>query len=195
MSLASTLRNRLHPKLVCFIYYPFPTLWEIPNLMGSDFNSRFTFVDFLFVKSKSLAHPYFMNETYKFNLGCSLRNPNINKLKIPLNEMSSEVIVINKKDLVKKMSHPFWAISTIILVILLIALYFYNPQTSVISEEKAKQIILDFAAKQGATATIISIETDGELYLIVIEIDGQQVPVYLTRDGKNLIPSVIPIGP
>jgi len=109
--------------------------------------------------------------------------------------MSSEVIVINKKDLVKKMSHPFWAISTIILVILLIALYFYNPQTSVISEEKAKQIILDFAAKQGATATIISIETDGELYLIVIEIDGQQVPVYLTRDGKNLIPSVIPIGP
>ncbi len=108
--------------------------------------------------------------------------------------MASDVIVIDKKDLIKKMSHPFWAISTIILVILLIATYFYTPQTTMISEEEANQIIIDFVASQDSVATVISTELVGGLYRIVIEVSGEQVPVYLTTDGKNLIPSVIPLG-
>ena len=51
--------------------------WENPQPFVGDFNSRFTFVNFLFVKSKSLTHPPFMNETYKFNLEWSPHHINI----------------------------------------------------------------------------------------------------------------------
>jgi cbb3-type cytochrome oxidase subunit 3 len=109
--------------------------------------------------------------------------------------MTSDTITINKKDLIKKLSHPTWAIATIVLAILLIATYFYSPTAKSISEDEAKQLIIDFVSEQGATATIVSIEKEGELFLIVIEVEGEQVPVYLTKDGKNLIPSVIPLLP
>jgi len=93
----------------------------------------------------------------------------------------------------------YWAISTIVLSILLIAMLLTGSTTgAVVSPETAGQKVLEFAQNQGAKATLISTKDDGSLYEVVLSIEGQdgktqEVPVYVTKDGKTLVPQPIPL--
>jgi len=96
----------------------------------------------------------------------------------------------------KELSGNYWAISTIVLAIVLL-LFVLNPSASptgnVIGEKEAGDIVLDFAKVQGLDAKLVNIKYDSGLYEVTVTIKDQDVPVYLTGDGKNLVPSIMPI--
>ncbi len=96
----------------------------------------------------------------------------------------------------------YWAISTITLAIistLLLATILTGSTTgAVVSPETAGQKVLAFAKQQGAEAELIKASDDGSLYEIILSIKGQdgktqEVPVYVTKDGKTLVPQPIPL--
>ncbi len=91
----------------------------------------------------------------------------------------------------------YWAISTTVLAILLIVMMMTGGTTgAIVSQEQAGQNVLSFAKNQGAEATLINASDEGSLYQIVLSIKGQDgtlqnVPVYVTKDGKTLVPQPI----
>ena len=98
----------------------------------------------------------------------------------------------------KARSNP-WMISTIVLVvlsiILLIGSFSGGVTGNVISEDEAGQIIIDFAKQQtGEELEVIEINEDGGLYEVIVLFQGQEVPLYLTSDGKNLVQGVTPLS-
>ena len=95
---------------------------------------------------------------------------------------------------IKTLSQNYWTISTAVLTILLIATLLTGSTTgAVVSSEEAGQKVLDFAKAQGASAELISTSDNGSLYQVILSIEGQEVPVYVTKDGKTLVPQPIPL--
>jgi hypothetical protein len=89
----------------------------------------------------------------------------------------------------------YWAFATIVLGIALIISIFIGmrPPTNTITGNVVGQKVIDFANSQGANAKLIGVETEGELYKVLISIENEEFPVYVTKDGKNLVPSLIPL--
>jgi hypothetical protein len=111
------------------------------------------------------------------------------KKKSPKNKSS-----VNKKfSKLKISSQNCWVVSTIVLAILLMATLLMEgfAGAEVISAEEAGQKILEFAESQGADAEFISASDSGSLYEVILSIDGQEIPVYITKDGKTLVPQPI----
>jgi hypothetical protein len=102
---------------------------------------------------------------------------------------------ISQNKIIKKINMNSWAIVSIILAIVLIVSLFTGGFSSSdkISSQEAGQKIVEFAEKQGATAQVVSVEDQGSLYLVTVNIQGQEVPVYVTSDGKSLVPSIVPL--
>ena len=102
---------------------------------------------------------------------------------------------INFKKELKKFSKNYWAISTAILALLLIGTFFLpgNPSGMVISAEEAGEKLLDFANNQGANAELVNTTDDGTIYTIVLSIEGQEFPLYVTRDGKKFTQQLTPL--
>jgi len=92
----------------------------------------------------------------------------------------------------RRLSHPFWAISAIALAIILI-ITSASTSTASVSKEEAGQRVINFAASQGATAELVEVTEEEGLYSVLIRIQGQDVPVFVTKDGKNLIPQLVPL--
>jgi hypothetical protein len=86
----------------------------------------------------------------------------------------------------------FWVVSTAVLALVLVVVLL-TGNSPTISANAVGQKVVDFANNQGANAQLISVEKEGELYKVVVSIDNQQVPVFVTKDGRNLVPSVIPL--
>jgi len=101
---------------------------------------------------------------------------------------------MTSKKILKTLSKNYWTVSTVILAVLLIAVLISGGLTgATVSAETAGQKVLEFANKQGANADLISVNDEGALFEIVLSIDEQEIPVYVTKDGINLVPSLIPL--
>jgi len=99
------------------------------------------------------------------------------------------------KKTIKNLSQNYWAISTVVLAILLIAtLIFSGISSAKMSSAEVGQKILTFANEKGANAKLVSVNDSGSLYQVILSIKGQEVPVYATKDGKYLIPSLVPLN-
>ena len=108
--------------------------------------------------------------------------------------MTDEKRKINCKKVLKTLSNNYWTVSTIVLAVLLIAVLISGGISgAVIGSDVAGQRVLDFAINQGANAELVSVNDDGALFEVVLSIDGQEVPVYVTKDGESLVPSLIPL--
>ncbi|MBT3398312.1 hypothetical protein HOA55_01815 [archaeon] len=95
------------------------------------------------------------------------------------------------KKVVSSCQKNYWIVATIVLAVLLVLSY--SLTSSGIGASAAGEKVLAFANDQGAEAELIEVtEADG-LYQVVLQIQDQPVPVYVTKDGKNLIPSLIPL--
>jgi hypothetical protein len=103
--------------------------------------------------------------------------------------------ITEKKSSESKKSKPnYWMISTVVLAVALVAMFaINNTNNTTITAQEAGQKVIDFAKAQGADATLISASEDesGSLYEILLSIEGQEVPVYVTKDGKTLVPQPI----
>lgn len=99
----------------------------------------------------------------------------------------------NHVEVQEKQPKNIWKIFTIVLVILLIIVYI-RPFSGGISEGEAKTKALTYinSLLQGrAVADIKSIESKGDLYKMTIDINGEEMPTYMTKDGSLLFPTAL----
>ncbi len=93
-----------------------------------------------------------------------------------------------------------WQITSFILgLILIIFVFFFFPSNSsatgkVISKEEAGKKLIDFAASQGAQATLVKVNEKGGMYEVVISVEGQEVPIYVSKDGGYFAQSLTPLS-
>jgi hypothetical protein len=98
------------------------------------------------------------------------------------------------KGMLKFLSKNYWAIIAIVLAIVLVSLFALGRiNFSSIGADAVGEKVLAFANAQGADATLIEVTDQGQVYEVVLEIQGQQIPVYATKDGENLISNLIPL--
>lgn len=93
-----------------------------------------------------------------------------------------------------------WIASTIVLAVVLILVLFLRGSGgvsgNVISENVASEKLLGFVNGQlqgQGEAEVVSTEKEGSLYKVTVAYQGQDIPVYITTDGKYLISQPIPL--
>ena len=88
-----------------------------------------------------------------------------------------------------------WPLATVILAITLLIVFFSGSKINAISEEKAEEKVANFINENllegRSEVEVKSIEETSGLYLINLEMQGQELPVYLSKDGAYLFPQGI----
>jgi len=64
---------------------------------------------------------------------------------------------------------------------------------TVISEQEAGEKILEFASGQGVDLEIVEVNDNGNFYEVVADINGQEAPLYVTKDGEYFVQNLIPL--
>lgn len=107
-----------------------------------------------------------------------------------------EVIQIPIGKFVRKIkSNPWIAVSVVLALVLVLVLIFGRGSASSVSGEEAGQKLVDFINAQGnGKAEFVSASKEGSLYNIVVDYNGEQIPVYVSSDGKYLITDPIPLS-
>jgi glutaredoxin len=91
--------------------------------------------------------------------------------------------------------NPWRLIAGVLAVILVVVLFVGNPITGkVISSKEVGQKIIDFANAQGAEAELVKVNDDGNFYEVILSIQGQEFPLYVTKDGKSFTQTLIPLS-
>lgn len=116
----------------------------------------------------------------------------------PINE---ERTYSDKDTLTDKMRDKPWVVSTIILgvVVLILLVSSFSGFTGstitggVVAGNDAGQAMLDFANAQGANATLVNVVEENNFYKITLSIQGQEIPIYVTKDGKYFTSRLIPL--
>jgi len=104
---------------------------------------------------------------------------------------------VNISNIQKQIKKNPWIISTIVLgivgLILLIMVFRGGITGNVISADIAGQRLVDFANSQGVVSTLVGVNDTGEFYEVIISINGQNLPLYVTKDGEFFTQSLIPL--
>jgi hypothetical protein len=90
-----------------------------------------------------------------------------------------------------------WVVSTVVLgllVVILVVLSLLGSTGKSISSVKAGEKIVGFAAAQGMTAEVVNVTSEGSFYKVILTIQGSDLPVYVTKDGKYFTSSLIPLA-
>lgn len=102
-----------------------------------------------------------------------------------------------KISLGKKLKENPWILSTLVFGIIAVILLMGNfSVTGHVSGEKVGEDFVNFINSQGVgEIEFISFEDfSSSLYQIVVNSNGKDVPLYVTKDGKFYIPQIFPIG-
>jgi hypothetical protein len=102
-----------------------------------------------------------------------------------------------KRDLTEKIRKNPWMLSTLVcgalVLLLLISTFFGGLTGNSISSNAAGQKLVDFYKSMGVTEiTLKSVEEVSGIYQVNIDYQGQTIPLYITKDGKNVITSLNP---
>ena len=90
-----------------------------------------------------------------------------------------------------------WIAATIFLAVVLVVFILFKGNGStgnVVSSDIAAEKLLSFIEAQGQSAEIVSSEADGGLYKVIINYNGQEMPVLVTMDGGYIVTSAIPLN-
>ncbi len=102
--------------------------------------------------------------------------------------------VSEKSSVPKSLLKNYWAIAAIVLGLLLMVSFFFSGGCPSVSGEKASQNVLTFLEAWGEEARIVNVEEyDNSFYEVMLSVDGQVFPVYVTKDGENLVLDVVPL--
>ena len=104
-----------------------------------------------------------------------------------------------KKNITEKIRTNPWIVSTFVLGILAIVLIVGSVSggisTKAISKDKAAELVLGFVESQvGEQAELVGVTTESGLYKVTVLFQGSQVPLYVTKDGENLVQGVLPLS-
>lgn len=114
-------------------------------------------------------------------------------------ETHHEVHHDSRKPLTETLRKNPWILSTFILgifaVLLIIGSFGSISTGKVISEADAGQIIVKFAEDQtGQEIKLESVTENSGLYEVTVIFQDQPIPLYLTKDGENLVQGLTPLS-
>jgi len=96
---------------------------------------------------------------------------------------------VKKSDLLNKCikgckKNPWMIVSVVLLVALLVVAFvpFGNASKSVVGAK-----VVAFAESQGVSASLVSIDSNGNFYDVVLDVNGRPIPLQVTKDGKFLV--------
>ncbi len=99
-------------------------------------------------------------------------------------------------DLLGAMRRNPWMVSSIVLGVLLVGALVLGGAGitgKAVSEEEIKESVASFLGARTPGIVVNSVEKESGLYKVMLLYQGQEVPVYVTLDGENLIAEIIPI--
>jgi protein-disulfide isomerase len=105
-----------------------------------------------------------------------------------------------EKPMTKKARSNPWVVSTVVLAIFALILIITSLigggiTGNAVSENEAGQIIIDFAQEQtGEEIGLVEVNEASGLYEVVILYQDQELPLYLTKDGENLVQGLTPLA-
>lgn len=108
-------------------------------------------------------------------------------------------IISKKINLTEKIRENPWILSTFICGVLVLVLFlstFTNLTGNTISEKDASEKLLGFYKSMGIEGlTLNSVKEVSGVYEVSLNYQDKIVPLYITKDGKNIIDSLSPIEP
>jgi len=118
----------------------------------------------------------------------------------PKSAKRDDVIEIPVGKYINKIRANPWQLSTFVLVLIVLVfagvmLFGGGTTGNVISEDVAVERLLSFINAQGnGEATLVSTENTGSLYLVTVNYQQQNIPIFITLDGSYLITDPIPLA-
>lgn len=81
-----------------------------------------------------------------------------------------------------------WIISTIVLAVLLIFFLIPSPESNVDNSAQVGQKFVEFLNAKGTQVDYVSAKDFGDdLYEVIVQVDGREVPAHVTKDGKYFV--------
>lgn len=158
------------------------------------FSNRFFFFEKISLNNKKIHQNLFKPLFHKIYMENEVPSTSENRENSPVHKESK---------LTEKLRTNPWILSTIILGILSIVLLSGNLSGvtggvitgNAISVADASQKVLDFANAQveGDVELVDAELLASGLYQVTIKFQGNNIPLYLTADGKNLVQGVVPL--
>jgi len=114
------------------------------------------------------------------------------------NEKRTEESEVRKYDVKIKKKNP-WMIVTVVLAVIVIILLVFNPfggmiTGGVIGEGDAASKLMDYLNTIAEDeVSFVSSEDIGDLYKIMVSYMGDEIPVYITKDGEYFVQGIIPL--
>jgi len=89
----------------------------------------------------------------------------------------------------------WWMVSTIVLGVILIILLISGGITGNVigTTEAGEKLVAYLNVQTGGGVELISVNSQDSLYEIMVSYQDQQIPVYITKDGKYFIQGAVPI--
>lgn len=114
-------------------------------------------------------------------------------------EKSEEKKVSNKKNITEMMRKNPWIVSTLILgaliIVLLIGSFVGGITGKVVSSNEAGENLVKYLnGLASSEVTLIDTSTDQDMYLVTVGYQGEEIPIYVTKDGKYYTMSLLPIS-
>jgi hypothetical protein len=103
-----------------------------------------------------------------------------------------------KINLTKQLRENPWILSTFVLGILILILIIGNVSgiftgKSISSNDAGNNLVEYLNTVADSEVTLISIENERNLYLVTVGFQGNEIPVYVTKDGEYYTTSLLPI--
>jgi len=103
-----------------------------------------------------------------------------------------------REKLTEKMRQNPWILSTLVLGILSLVLIsggFFGGMTGnvVAGDAAADNLVSYLNTVTDSPVTLISVEDVGGMYEIMVSYQGNEIPLYTTKDGKSYTPNLVPI--
>jgi len=93
-----------------------------------------------------------------------------------------------------------WMIYTAVLAVIVVVLAFFlysgrgGVTGDVIDKDKAAEKLVAYLnSRTGGGVELVSSEEDGSLYKVMVSYQGDEIPVYVTKDGEYFVQGVVPI--
>ncbi len=105
-----------------------------------------------------------------------------------------------RKPMGEKLKSNPWIISSVVLgvIVLVLLVNTFSGMTggvTGVSEDVAAQAILDFANSQtGGGVELVKVNEKYGLYEVIVNYNDEEIPLYITKDGKNLVQGVTPLS-
>ncbi len=103
-----------------------------------------------------------------------------------------------KGSLTRKMKENPWIIATLVLGVLFLIMLIGNGGMTGgivgVSRDEAGQAVVDFATAQGVAADLVSVEEENNFYKVTLSLEGQEFPLYVTKDGEYFASALTPLS-